>query len=92
MSKYISTNELKEWVENWFYQDRYYHPYSKANNIPSSELYDILERMPNSDLVKVVRCEDCKFSDEGIDEDGKSFLKCIGFHFRDIRYKRKIKT
>lgn len=39
-------DELKEWVENWFEKNRYYHPHSKANNIPIPELYDILERMP----------------------------------------------
>lgn len=48
--KHIEVNELKEWVENWFYQDRYYHPYSKSNNIPVPELYDLLERMPAADV------------------------------------------
>lgn len=42
-------DELKEWVENWFEKNRYYHPHSKANNIPIPELYDILERMPTVD-------------------------------------------
>lgn len=42
----INADELKEWVENWFEKNRYYHPHSKANNIPIPELYDILERMP----------------------------------------------
>lgn len=42
----ISVDELKEWVKNWFDVNRNYHPYSKQNNIPIPELYDILERMP----------------------------------------------
>ena len=42
----IDVNELKEWVENWFEVNRFYHPYSKTNNIPIPDLYDILEHMP----------------------------------------------
>ena len=45
----IDVNELKEWVENWFTVNKYYHPYSKSNNIPINELYDILEHMPTID-------------------------------------------
>lgn len=56
----IDKKELKEWVENWFYQNKYYHPYSKSNNIPCSELYDILERMPTINAVEAVRCKECK--------------------------------
>lgn len=48
----IDETELKEWVENWFYQHKYYHPYSKSNSIPCSELYDILERLPTIDAVE----------------------------------------
>lgn len=46
MSRLISVDELKEWIKNWFDVNRNYHPYSKQNNIPIQELYDILERMP----------------------------------------------
>ena len=42
----IDVNELKEWIENWFTKNRFYHPYAKNNNIPIPELYDILEQMP----------------------------------------------
>ena len=42
----IDVNVLKEWVENWFTKNRLYHPYAKSNNIPITELYDILEQMP----------------------------------------------
>ena len=45
----IDANELKEWVENWFTQNKYYHPYSKSNNIPINELYAILKQMPAID-------------------------------------------
>lgn len=44
--KLIDVNVLKEWVENWFTKNRFYHPYAKNNNIPITELYDILEQMP----------------------------------------------
>ena len=53
--KLISETELKEWVENWLYQNKYYHPHAKRNSIPCSELYDILDQMPTIDAVEVVR-------------------------------------
>lgn len=46
--KLIKVNVLKEWVENWFTKNRFYHPYAKNNNIPITELYDILEQMPSA--------------------------------------------
>ena len=29
----------------------------------------------------VVLCKNCKYSDRGIDEEGKPFIKCIGHHY-----------
>ena len=43
----IDADVLKEWIENWFTKNRYYHPHAKNNNIPITELYDILEQMPS---------------------------------------------
>ena len=60
MIQLMDKNELKEWVDNWFVMNRYYHPYSKQTNIPIPELYDIVERMPTVDAVPVIRCKDCK--------------------------------
>ena len=45
MTRLIDADALKEWVENWFVMNRNYHPYAKSNDIPITELYDILERM-----------------------------------------------
>lgn len=59
--KYIEVKELKEWVQNWFETNRYYHPYSKSNNIPITELYDILEQMPSA----LGLCKDCKNLKDG---------------------------
>ncbi len=42
----IDADELKEWIANWFTMNRQYHPYAKDNNIPITELYDILDRIP----------------------------------------------
>lgn len=53
MPRLIDANELKEWVENWLVMNAYYHPYSKSNNIPIPELYDILGRMPTVDVEPV---------------------------------------
>lgn len=50
MPKHIDVDELKEWVQNWFEKHRYYHPYSKTNDIPITELYDILEQIPPTDV------------------------------------------
>lgn len=58
----IDANELKEWVENWLTTNKYYHPYSKSNNIPINELYDILEHMPTIDTDPVIRCKDCVYA------------------------------
>ena len=44
----IDVSVLKEWVENWFTKNRLYHPYAKNNNIPITELYDILEQLPSA--------------------------------------------
>lgn len=71
MPRLIDADALKEWIENWFVKNAYYHPYSKSNNIPIPELYDILERMPTveAEPVKQERCEFCK--------DGKTFLGAV---------------
>lgn len=53
MAKYIEEKELMEWVENWFEKNRYYHPYSKTNDIPIPELYDILEQIPTADVTEI---------------------------------------
>ena len=45
----IDANELKEWIENWVTVNKYYHPYSKSNNIPINEVYAILKQMPAID-------------------------------------------
>lgn len=63
MNKYIYTDELKSWVENWFYMHKNYHPYSKSNNIPITELYDILERIPTADVRENVHGEWIKNED-----------------------------
>lgn len=60
MSRYIDADNLKKSVENWLELDRYYHPYSKGVNIPTSEVLDLIETEPTSDVVEVVRCKDCK--------------------------------
>jgi len=70
----IDVRVLKEWVENWFTKNRLYHPYAKNNNIPITELYDILEQMPSAQperkpgkwLIRKfganAQCSECKMS------------------------------
>lgn len=52
MKRYIDTDELKEWVENWLYKDRYYHNGRVSRTIPTTELYDILKQIPTADVVE----------------------------------------
>lgn len=76
----IDETELKEWVENWFYQHKYYHPYSKSNSIPCSELYDILERLPTIDAVEVKHGEWKFIGDSEEPQDGVFMCSvCGGF-------------
>jgi len=56
----IDVGVLKEWVENWFTKNRFYHPYAKNNNIPIPELYDIIEQMPSAQP-EIIRCKDCRY-------------------------------
>ena len=58
MARLIDVDELKEWIEAWFDMNKYYHPYSKRETIPTVELFDILDRIPTVDL-KHGRWEDC---------------------------------
>lgn len=61
--KLIDVITLKEWIENWFTKNRLYHPYAKKNNIPITELYDILEQIPPVDAYDwtelMVICDNC---------------------------------
>ncbi len=61
MTRLIDTNELIKWVKNWTKMDHYYHSGEKRNDIPISELGDIIDRMPTIDAVPVIRCKDCKY-------------------------------
>ena len=54
----IDADELKEWIEAWFDLNKYYHPYSKRETIPTVELFDILDRIPTVDPMKHGRWEE----------------------------------
>lgn len=41
----VDENEVKDWVENLLYVNKYYHPYSSSKSIHVSDLYDVLQRM-----------------------------------------------
>lgn len=53
MPRYIDADELKEWIENWLYKDRYYHNGRVSKTIPITELYDLLEQIPTADVHEV---------------------------------------
>lgn len=51
MTRLIDADELMEWVTNWLKMDHYYHQDEKRDDIPISELEDIIERMPTVDAI-----------------------------------------
>ncbi len=51
--KLISTESLNNWIGNWLAKNKYYHPHSKCNSIPISELNDILELMPKVEAIPI---------------------------------------
>lgn len=72
----IDADVLKEWIENWFTMNRYYHPYSRSGNIPTTELIDIIDRMPAVDSVGGVRCKDCRWYKTNYMWNGKEVKIC----------------
>ena len=50
MSRFINAENLKKSVESWLELDKYYHPYSKGVNIPTSEVLDLIETEPTADV------------------------------------------
>ena len=49
----IDRKEAIGWIDSWLKITHYYHPHSKSESIPKSELYDILERIPTVDVEPV---------------------------------------
>lgn len=49
--------------------------YSDPLNV-MTEMRDRLEALPSAQP-KIIYCGDCKYKDDGIDEDGIPFLKCL---------------
>ena len=49
MSDLISRQEAIEWVKNLLDINRYYHPHSKSEKFPISEVIDVLERIPTAE-------------------------------------------
>lgn len=42
----IDADELKEQIKAWFTMNRGYHPFSRSNLIPTTEVIDIIDRLP----------------------------------------------
>ena len=55
--RYIDADNLKKSVESWLELDKYYHPYSKGVNIPTSEVLDLIETEPTADVRENVKGE-----------------------------------
>lgn len=48
-------------------------------NITLGEYEEMIEPLKREIQPEIIRCKDCKYCDRGIDEDGNSFLKCLGW-------------
>ena len=53
----IDANALKEAIEQWFVKDKYYSNRVR-NNIPKSEVFDIIDNAPTVEPIK--QCKYCK--------------------------------
>ncbi len=49
--------------------------------VSAEVIFDALLKLPSvqPDIIRITRCKDCKYCDGGIDEDGNSFMKCLGW-------------
>ena len=55
--RYINADEVGGWIDNWFDVNRYYHPYSKSEKIPASEVKSLIHRIPTADVRENVKGE-----------------------------------
>ena len=42
----VDADDVVDSLKNWFIMHRHYHPYSKSNLIPATEVIDIINRSP----------------------------------------------
>ena len=42
----VDADDVVDSLKNWFIMHRHYHPYSKSNLIPATEVIDIIDRSP----------------------------------------------
>lgn len=85
----IDVSVLKEWVNIWVAKNRAYHPYAKNNNIPITELYDILEQIPTIEREpKWIPCSNVPDTDRNVfmarGEHGNMTV-CIGHYNHDYK-------
>lgn len=45
----IDRKQAISWIECWLGLHKYYHPYSKCKTMPTSEVLDILNRVPSAE-------------------------------------------
>ena len=53
MAEYIDREEAKAWITAWLKEDKYWHPYSKGKNIPTTEVFATLSLIPAADVQPV---------------------------------------
>ncbi len=75
MSRLIDSEATEK--EMLFWADTYGYGGLTKDNI--REILRDAKKTPTVDATEVIRCKDCKYCDKGIDEDGKPFLKCLGW-------------
>lgn len=53
------------------------HKQLGAEHVLAKHADAVIDSIPAVDAVEVCRCGDCRYKDDGIDEDGIPFLKCL---------------
>lgn len=55
------------------------YPNEELERMSKREIIRLYKRTVEqfNNAVPVIRCKDCKYKDDGIDEDGIPFLKCL---------------
>lgn len=79
MPRYIDADELRDWFQNLADDDWNQGTGTTWANA-FSEAVDIVDDSPTADVVEVVRCKECKYGHELIDEKGRRYRLC-NYHF-----------
>ena len=85
MADYINRQEAKEWIAAWLKEDKYWHPYSKGKNIPTTDVFDTLSLIPAADVVSKAAYDQVAWERHLAEVQLKSIGKSIGEKMDDVQ-------